>query len=376
MEPSNAPRFATVPVFKPTLPTAEKLLPFLKQIDANHWYTNQGPLVHLFERKLADHFGVSVDRVVTCANGTVGLTLALQALGLPPGCLCLMPSWTFVATPAAALQAGLQPFFADVDSQTWALDPQHVRQIVRTQRIGAVIPVAPFGAPLDLAAWESFQTETGIPVLVDAAAGFDTFAATKTTLPFVVSLHATKVFGIGEGAVVVSPHDDRARTVRAFSNFGFDGSREARLPGGNAKLSEYGAAVGLAGLEAWPSTRRRWQRLTSLFRTFLTERAEKMVSSPRFGEGWVSSYGLVRLAPLFEATEIERGLADSGVETRLWWGNGCHTHPAYRDCPRESLMQTEALTPSVLGLPFWLGCNTRILDSVFRTLDPILERKA
>ena len=86
-----------------------------------------------------------------------------------------MPSFTFAATPHAAVSAGLEPYFLDVDPGTWALDPRKLLSLLPEldAPIAAVVPVAPFGAAVDVEAWDEFQDATGIPVVIDAAAGFD-----------------------------------------------------------------------------------------------------------------------------------------------------------------------------------------------------------
>src|ERR1035441_5082732 len=135
-----------IKVFVPTLPTAERLLPYLKAIDAQHWYTNYGPLLARFEVLLAEHFSIGPECVVTAVNGTSALTQILRALGVAKETKCLMPSWSFVATAGAAHAAGLVPFFADVDRQSWSLDPKTAMSLLGGSNVGAVMPVLPFGS--------------------------------------------------------------------------------------------------------------------------------------------------------------------------------------------------------------------------------------
>src|SRR5712672_2603620 len=99
------------PVLRPLLPTVDKVLPYLQAMDVARWYTNHGPLVKAFETELAKHFGVATSELATASNATLAIAQSLRALGAPAGSLCVMPSWTFVATAAAAVWAGLEPFF-------------------------------------------------------------------------------------------------------------------------------------------------------------------------------------------------------------------------------------------------------------------------
>ncbi len=250
---THAEADARLVVARPRLPLAETILPYLQRIDEARWYSNFGPLLTELEDRLSQRFPEGT-RVITVANGTQALALTLMAMDLPAGGLVAMPAWTFVATAHAVLQAGLVPWFVDVDEQTWSLDPALLAARL-SQAPGPVvgaIPVSPFGRPLDLAAWRAFRETTGVPVLVDAAAGFD--AADDARLPLVVSLHATKVAGAGEGGFLATDDPDLAARVRALSTFGFRGSRDSLLPATNAKLSEYTAAGGLASRDGWPAS--------------------------------------------------------------------------------------------------------------------------
>src|SRR5688500_13081208 len=108
---------------RPKLPVTERITPYMRQIDGSRIYSNFGPLVQSLESRLAAVFGVPEDGVVTVANATLGLALSLVAQQPKPGSMCAIPAWTFAATPHAVTQAGLVPYFVDVDPVTWALDP-------------------------------------------------------------------------------------------------------------------------------------------------------------------------------------------------------------------------------------------------------------
>src|SRR5689334_4622415 len=255
-----------IPIFRPRLPSAEQLTPYLRKIDASRTYSNFGPLVLALEERVSAHYGLNAGTVATVGNATWGLALALAAQGAPKGSLCAMPAWTFVASAHAAVMAGLIPYFVDVDAKTWALDPAAVgATIARAPApIGAVMPVAPFGQPLDMEAWDQFRKQAALPVVIDAAAGFDSLVPRAT--PAVVSLHATKVLGIGEGGFVISTDATTIADIRRRSNFGFSADRQVVVAATNAKLSEYHAAVGHAALDSWQENRAQWMQVGNRYR--------------------------------------------------------------------------------------------------------------
>ncbi len=367
---------AAIPIMRPKLPPAEALLPYLREIDEGRWYSNFGPLLGRFQARLADHLDIAAEGIACVANGTMALTVGLMALGARKGSRCIMPAWTFVATPCAAYAAGLVPYFVDVDAETWAIDPDGARTLVGREDIGAVIPVAPFGAPIDRAAWDRFTEQTGIPVIVDAAAGFDTVAripgARPGPTPIMISLHATKPFAVGEGGVLISTDVDFIARARRTTNFGFRDRSQGSVIGVNAKLTEYAAAVGLAGLDLWQNERASWNELTHHYCRRLAELPE-ISFCPGYGAGWISSYCNVVLPERVNPRTVIDGLCKAGIDTRRWWGLGCHRQPAFSRFPRTSLSVTEDLAPRVLGLPFWVDLNPSVADRVVFALADALK---
>lgn len=341
-----------LPVMRPQLPAAGRLLPYLSRIDQSRIYSNFGPLTAEFEDRLAAHFAIPEGAVTTVANATLGLTLALSAQGARPSTLCLMPAWTFVASAQAAIAAGLVPFFVDVDPVAWTLDPATVAAAIAGAPgdVGAVMPVMAFGRPIDFDAWDRFRSTSGVPVVIDAAAGFDAVKATAT--PAVVSLHATKALGVGEGGLVLSRDPVLVREIRIRSSFGFDGSREARVPAMNAKFSEYHAAVGLASLDEWAAARAAWYGLAGTYRKHLLDRRAPAQLQDQFGESWVSSVCVMTLLDQ-DAVQAERRLQHAGIESRRWWGAGAHAHATTRHYPRTALPITQEAARSTIGVPFF-----------------------
>lgn len=359
-----APR--NIPIAVPRMPETDALLPYLRRIDEARYYSNFGPLIGEFEARAASSLGVAPEALTTMSSGTAALTLALRAGNAAPGTLCLMPAWTFPASAHAAREAGLTPFFADVARESWALAPEIARAALRRApaKLGAVMPVAPFGAPIDYAAWDCFAEETGIAVVIDGAAAFDT--ARPGRAPVALSLHATKVLGVGEGGLLVSRDHDLIARARSPSNFGFRHSREADLAGLNAKLSEYAAAVGLAALDAWPIVRTGYVRLGQAYAAALSAVAGVSVM-PGFGEGWAGASCNVEFDQP-RATDVARDLAAQGIESRHWWVQGCHRQRAFASCPRTELAATEHLAGHTLALPFHLRLGPAALNRIIMTL--------
>src|SRR4029453_13547676 len=139
-----------------------------------------GPEVTAFEREFAAYLGVQ--QVVGVANGTDAIRIALQALGVGAVAAArrdgdqdgrgidevVVPSFTFVATAEAVIQAGARPVFCDIDSETFCVTAETVAAVL-TQNTRAIIPVHIFGLPARIAELRKPADEHGIPLIEDAA---------------------------------------------------------------------------------------------------------------------------------------------------------------------------------------------------------------
>lgn len=362
-------------VMRPRLPAAAQIIPYIEEIDQNRWYSNFGPLAGDFEDRLAGHFASGPGSVVAVANGTLGLTFALQAFAALPGDLCMLPAFTFSASASAVIAAGLIPWFVDVDPESWALEPWKAREylLAAPGRVAAIMPVSVFGRPVHTAAWDEFTAETGIPAVIDGAASFD--AAQVGQSPVMISLHGTKVFGVGEGGLILSRDKALLSRIRSLSSFGFsldpagsaDG-RQAFLPGSNGKFSEYAAAVGLAGLDSWDATRRRFLVIRDEYLWVMAD-LPGLQPQPGGREPWASAT-INFETPGISAKDLIVSLAQSGIQARRWWGDGCHAAPAFAACPQSALPVTERLIDSVIGLPFYIDITR---DEILRVKSAIAD---
>ena len=358
-------RDISIPVMRPRLPAAERLLPYLRRIDAARWYSNFGPLAQELEARLTAHWHVPGGGVLTLSNATQGLTVALMAAGAAPGTLCLMPAWTFVATAHAAVQARMVPYLVDVDPAGGALTPGLAEAALAAApgQVGAIMPVCPFGAPVDWSAWAELQRRTGIPVVIDAAAAFD--SVRPGPVPSVVSLHATKALGAGEGGVLLCTDTDLVARARACSNFGFLGSHVSHRVATNAKMSEYHAAVALAALDGWPETRANWTHSLCLVR----EAVQAGLSRADWPAGLIGSY--ICSSPTIQvedAAAVAATLREDGIEARKWWQDGIPSHPAFAHCPATPLPVTAALAHATLALPCWQDMDDDVAGRLHRSL--------
>ena len=366
-----------IPLLIPDLPTHTRLATYLSRIDANRWYANFGPLVRELETRLAQTFataGTSGAQVVSVANATLGLELALLAHSLPAGSRILVPALTFVASAAFIVRAGHIPVLCDVDSDTWLLTPELSRSLALKSRAAAVMPVSTYGCPQQAEAWDRFADETGIPVVLDAAGAFETQGRTGRSCA-VFSLHATKTLGAGEGGFIVSTDARLLERMRVLANFGIEPETGlVEQAGTNAKLSEYHAAVALAGLDDWDSIRKRRIDLHHRYIEALSRLCPVARLQKRPPDG-VYSILPVLLPDSVDSVSIGTQLATRGIETRRWYCPTLDRHPAFASFPVAGELRVSALlNERLLAIPFHVFLSDEEIEIVCKELNRAISR--
>lgn len=344
------------PVLRPLLPRVDRVAQYLRRADDARWYTNFGQLALELERRISDLLCYADPVVVSTNSGTSALEAAILATAgraRPDRALALMPAYTFAATALAVERCGYRPHFLDVDPETWALDPISVTRHRLLPSAGVIVPVAPYGRAPDVDAWEVVREETGVPVVIDAAAAFEALCddpdLVSPTVPLAVSFHSTKTFSTGEGGGVFWSDDAGQQRVRQATNFGFHGGRESLAPGFNGKMSEYHAAVGLASLDEWADRRQAYADVADAFRDAADAFGivPNLFVAPTIG----SAYALFSAETATAAGGINQRLRRAGFEWRRWYGLGIHTHPHFTQYASDPAPVTEHLGATLVGLP-------------------------
>lgn len=368
----------SIKLLVPELPKVEQILPYWQKIDENRWYTNFGPLVTDLENRLSQSFTAEPAQVhvVSMANGTCALQIALEALKLRKGGKVLVPALTFVATATAIIRAGHTPLISDVDKDNWLLTPKIARAMLAVSPFDAVMPVSTYGCPQNVMEWDLFTAETGIPVVVDAAGAWGNQSVGLTT-KVAFSLHATKALGGGEGGFVASRHHSYAESVRSLSNFGID-ARSGGLvfeAGENGKMSEYHAAVALAAMDNWPDVAKKRSELHQAYVAKLTAQIPSLVLQSKAVTG-VYSLLVVLLPKGVSGQEVRTRLLAKDIETRRWYCPPLHGHPAFAAYAAGALPLVDDLVERLLGLPFHLSLTAEDVDAVVDALAECLAAKS
>ncbi len=225
---------------------------FLKRVDEildSRWFSNNGPLVQEFERRIANF--LQVKHCICVCNATVGLEIAARAAGVKGE--VIVPSYTFVATAHALQWQEITPVFADVDPTTHNINPAFIERHI-TPRTSAIFATHLWGRACPVENLESIAKKHGLLLMFDAAHAFGCSYRGQWIGGFglaeVFSFHATKFLNSFEGGAITTNEDDLAQKIRLMTNFGFSGYDNVVHLGTNGKMTEICAAMGLANLEA------------------------------------------------------------------------------------------------------------------------------
>lgn len=236
-----------ITVTSPLLPDLEELNSLLKEIWDSKWITNNGNFHQRLEKELAAYLKVPYISLFT--NGTLPLITALQALRIT-GEVITTP-YSFVATTHSLWWNGIKPVFADVEKDSFNIDPTKIEAAI-TPRTTAIMPVHCYGRPCDTDAIREIADKYGLKVIYDAAHAFGVEKNGESVLNAgdlsTLSFHATKVYNTIEGGAMVMHDEQTKKRIDQLKNFGFVNEVTVMAPGINSKMDEIRAAYGLLNL--------------------------------------------------------------------------------------------------------------------------------
>ena len=236
-----------IQVTRSSLPPFEEYCEEIRGIWESHWLTNMGSLHQELEKKLREYLEEPYLALFT--NGHLALENILESFDLK-GEIITTP-YTFASTTHAIVRAGCEPVFCDIDPIDYTLDPGKLEALI-TEKTVAILPVHVYGNLCDVEAIETIARRYGLPVIYDAAHSFGVRKNGLSSASFgdasMFSFHATKVFNTIEGGMVCCRDAERVRRLCDQKNFGIHDEETVAYVGGNAKLNEFCAAMGLCNL--------------------------------------------------------------------------------------------------------------------------------
>lgn len=349
------------------MPPYEEYCREIRDLWDSRWLTNMGTKHRQLQEALALYLDAPHIELLT--NGHSALELALQALKLT-GEVITTP-FTFASTTQAIVRSGLTPVFCDIDPVTLTLDPAGIEPLI-TERTSAIVPVHVYGNFCDVEAIDRIAQKHGLKVLYDAAHAFGIRykgrGAGSCGDVSCFSFHATKVFHTIEGGAACFRDAAAGGRLARLKNFGLSDPETVMELGGNAKLDEFRAAMGLCNLRYVDTEIAKRGCVTARYRRKLED-----IPGLRLREIQPEVQPNYAYFPVFfdekvfgaDRDQVQAALKEQGIMARKYFYPLTSTFPCYQG--RFSRSETpEALRASrqVLCLPMYGDLEPQVVDKI------------
>jgi dTDP-4-amino-4,6-dideoxygalactose transaminase len=334
-----------------------------------------GQEVETFEQEFAAYCGAA--HCVGVGNGLDALAIALKAHGVRPGDEVIVPGHTFIASWLAVSQIGAVPIGADVDPQSFNLDPARIEAALSPRTV-AIMPVHLYGNPAAMDEINRVAARHGLFVLEDAAqahgARYRSRRAGSLGHAAGFSFYPTKNLGaLGDGGAIVTSDAQLAERARKYRNYGSSAKYVHDIAGANSRLDELQAAflrVGLRRLDA-ENTRRR--EIAAAYRERLAGIEGLLLPAVERDSEHVHHLFVV-CGPQRDA--LAAGLAARDIATMVHYPCPPHLQPAFSGATlRAPLPITQALAGKVLSLPLWPAMTEDQLDYIAAAVREVLNQR-
>lgn len=320
----------------------------------------QGPEVRELETALAQFSGAR--RVVTCANGTDALQLALMALGVGPGDAVFVPSFTYTATAEVILLLGARPVFVDSDPETFNIDFDSAEAAIARIRDGgrlrpaALLTVDLFGLPVDYDRARALADRHGLAFISDAAQGFGASFKGRRVGSGMADITTTSFFPAkplgcyGDGGAVFTDDDRIADVIRSICLHGKGQEKyDVVRIGVNSRLDTLQAAILLPKLAVFGNELEKRHAVAERY----TERLRNHVVTPRVAMGGDRFAWAQYTIKVEDRDGVQARLKAAGVPSNVYYPRPMHLQPAYMEYGEGegSLPVAEELSRLVLSLP-------------------------
>lgn len=236
-------------VTRSSMPDFEEYCQEIRKLWDSRWLTNAGEEHARLEEALKAYLGCP--HVILFANGHLALENALASMDLPAGSEVITTPFTFASTAHAIVRNGLIPVFCDINDRDYTMDADKLESLI-TEKTSAIVPVHVYGNLCDVDGIQAIASRHGLKVVYDAAHAFGVKYRGVSSSNFgdacMFSFHATKVFNTIEGGAVCFAGNGPEQKLTALRNFGMTDPQTVPYVGGNAKMNEFQAAMGLCNL--------------------------------------------------------------------------------------------------------------------------------
>lgn len=356
-------------VTRSSLPLFEEYCEEIKGIWETHWLTNMGAKHKQLQTELEAF--LQCPHAALYTNGHLALENAIAVMDLPKGAEVITTPFTFVSTTHAIVRNGLVPVFCDIDPETYTIDPSKIETLI-TEKTAAIVPVHVYGNLCDVDVIREIADRHHLKVIYDAAHAFGVSYRGIGVASFgdisMFSFHATKVFNTIEGGAVCFRDDAIVQRLNDMKNFGIRGPEACAYIGGNAKMSEFQAAMGICNLRHLKDEIGKRQKIVEQYRRRLSCIEGIKLCKPQ--EGVEANYAYFPV--LFDGFRLTRDeafekLKANDIIARKYFFPLTSDFECYRDFPTAGGDKTPVakhIASCVLTLPLYADLAPEDVDLI------------
>lgn len=356
-------------VTRSSMPSYEEYCEEIKKLWDSHWLTNMGVEHQQLQAELERLLGCP--HVVLYTNGHLALENVIAAMRFPKGGEVITTPFTFASTTHAIVRNGLTPVFCDVDPDNYTIDADKIEDLI-TEKTVAIVPVHVYGNLCNVERIEQIAKVHHLKVIYDAAHAFAVTYKGISAANFgdasMFSFHATKVFNTIEGGAVCFRDDALAGVLNSLKNFGITEPESVGYVGGNAKMSEFQAAMGLCNLRHLNDEIAKRKLVTERYRNHLDGiRGIKLCKPQKNVESNHAYFPVVFDGYKINRDEVFARLAEQGITARKYFYPITNSFECYRNLLTAGKDKTPVaayFADRVLTLPLYADLALEDVDRI------------
>lgn len=356
-------------VTRSSMPTYEEYCEEIKELWESHWLTNMGVKHKKLQVELEKY--LNVPHVTLYTNGHLALENAIAGLNLPEGGEVITTPFTFASTTHAIVRNGLVPIFCDINEDDYTIDVSKIEGLITDQTV-AIVPVHVYGNMCNVESIEEIAQKYGLKVIYDAAHAFGVKYKGTSSACFgdasMFSFHATKVFNTIEGGAVCFKEDTWVQLLNDQKNFGIHGPESVAYVGGNAKMNEFQAAMGICNLRHIDEEIQKRKKLVQQYRKRLSNiEGIKLSAIQKDVESNYAYFPVVFDGYKYTRNEVFNKLEKSGIGARKYFYPLTNSFECYRNYPTAGAEKTpvaQHIALRVLTLPLYADLNKEDVDQI------------
>ena len=364
-----------IQVTRSSMPDFEEYCNEIRSMWDSHWLTNMGEKHQRLEAMLKEY--LDTPNAVLYANGHLALEDAIAAMRLPEGGEIITTPFTFASTTHAIVRKGCRPVFCDIDQDDFTLDASKLRSLI-TEKTCAIFPVHVYGHICHTDEIQSIADEYGLKVIYDAAHAFGVIKNGVSAANFgdvsMFSFHATKVFNTIEGGALCFRDSSLTEEFNHRKNFGICNPTDVVFVGGNAKMNEFQAAMGICNLRHVDEEIDKRRTADSVYRELLGN--VQGIILPKIREDAENRHNYAYFPVLFDGfgynrDEISDRLKENGIIARKYFYPLTSSFECYRgmDFAKNARTPVAAYCADrILTLPLYADLTTEEIERICRVV--------